>query len=156
MKHKMIPCHRGWIAKRTGRRRSTHLEYNSFFFPMPSGFAALPDDNGSHSRPNLAQTTNTAMSTPLQPGSRRQSKHQQLSAKEKKGKEKCGTCRRTVGLLLETQGPAAGLHWRQLAWRGCGVGTTLAFTDFFYFFIVPLVQRWAKYGPVAIFGLLSF
>lgn len=90
-KHKMIPRRRGWMAK---RRRSTHLEYNSFLFPGPSGFAALPGDNGSHSRANLAHTTNTAMSTPVQSGSRRQSKHQQLSAKEKIWKEKHGTCRR--------------------------------------------------------------
>lgn len=69
---------------RTERRRSTLLEYNSFIFPRPSSFAAVPDDNGSQLRPNLAHTTNTAVSRPLHSGSRRQSKHQHLSAKEKK------------------------------------------------------------------------
>lgn len=90
-KHKMIPRHRGWTLKspgRTGRRRSTLLEYRSFLFPGPPGFVALPDVNGSHWRANLAHTTNTATSTPLQPGSLRQSKHQQLSAKRKEMKKK--------------------------------------------------------------------
>lgn len=38
--------------------------------PKPVCFAALPNDNASHSSPSPAQTTNTAMSTPLRWGHR--------------------------------------------------------------------------------------
>lgn len=160
MKRKMIPCYRGWIAEWTGRRRSTHVD--SFFFPKPSGFAALPNDNGSHSRPNLAHTTNAAMSTPQKSGSQRQSKHQQLSAKEKNGKEKCGTCRRRCNgwPAVRDPGPCGrfasnlldrvmvfGQPWGLLVW--------IVFI-FCIFFNCPSSSGVGIYGLGAMCGLLGF
>lgn len=118
---------------RTGRRRSTHLEYNSLLFPRPSGFAALPNNKWAHSSPNLAHTTNTAMSPPLQLGSRRQSKHQQLAAKEKKEKKRMvhGGRDATVGL--------SSLHPKQLWWQGLAFASlNMCSAIWLFFFIVPL------------------